>query len=110
MDCVKLLLHYGANTNSRGANSITPLMLASITGNAALMEILCQNGADTTIVNEETGSTLLHDAIKLNRMPIVQLLLQYGASTGNALVKIGLNVERCKRQKWQYSASYSNQE
>ncbi|MGH0147398.1 UNVERIFIED_CONTAM: hypothetical protein FKN15_059806 [Acipenser sinensis] len=69
---VSLLIGNGANINAQNAQSATPLHLAC--QNSHL-----QSGASLNVANNQ-GNTALHEAVKGSHRPLVELLLQCGAS------------------------------
>ncbi|RXM35953.1 Ankyrin repeat domain-containing protein 27 [Acipenser ruthenus] len=69
---VSLLIGNGANINAQNTQSATPLHLAC--QNSHL-----QSGASLNVANNQ-GNTALHEAVKGSHRPLVELLLQCGAS------------------------------
>ncbi|RXM31229.1 Ankyrin repeat domain-containing protein 27 [Acipenser ruthenus] len=69
---VSLLIGNGANINAQNAQSATPLHLAC--QNSHL-----QSGASLNVANNQ-GNTALHEAVKGSHRPLVEQLLQCGAS------------------------------
>lgn len=80
----KLLLEYGANVNDvqvdidNEGKTRTPLMLASKTGKADLVELLIEKGADLNYQNKSKQSAL-SESIMVNEYKTVFLLLKNGA-------------------------------
>ena len=80
----KLLLEYGANVNDvqvdidNEGKTRTPLMLASKTGKADLVELLIKKGADLNYQNKSKQSAL-SESIMVNEYKTVYLLLKNGA-------------------------------
>ena len=57
----------------------TPLLHACRRGCVGIIAHLLARGADHSLTNEE-GDTCLHIASKFLRVPVVQLLLEFGAN------------------------------
>lgn len=95
------LLQAGAESQARGPNGYTPLMLAAARGRLQILELLLHNGADPEqrdgetareglkrfvhfagkeqIGNEPLGHTALFAAARQGHAPIIERLLQAGA-------------------------------
>lgn len=75
------LLENGTSINSTIApNGTTPLMEASLNGNAKLVTILIQKGAKLNI-KDLRGETALQYALRANNMDIAKILVDHGADT-----------------------------
>lgn len=92
-EAVRLLLQYGAAVNARNNDGVTPLHLASRSGNLPRMAALLSKGADPNI-KDNAGWTAIRYAISANSGPAVKLCLEHGADTGESVpVSLGKNVE-----------------
>ena len=76
---VELLLAEGADANVQDMHRWTPLMRATERGDVKLVQRLLQIGNVNVNLQSSTGSTALHIAAALGRLPVVQLLLDRGA-------------------------------
>lgn len=74
LECVRLLLEYGVDPNTRNEHGATPLLFAALAGNREICDLLIENGATLDI-----GSSLL-----LGRMDEVERLIDK-AGTGKKL-------------------------
>jgi ankyrin repeat protein len=82
-DLARMLLYAGANPKATTRlGGYTPLLLASRTGNAAVMEVLLGPGAGSDAANAATvnGSTALMLASASGKADAVRLLLEKGAN------------------------------
>ncbi|KAF7182461.1 hypothetical protein CNMCM7691_002031 [Aspergillus felis] len=77
-DAIRLLLQYGASVDVRAMENVTPLHLASQSGNPSRIKILLQHGADSQVV-DDWGWIPLHFAIISASQEAVNLLVPYGA-------------------------------
>lgn len=75
---VELLLHYGANLNTRSKSEFTPLGIAVDRKDQSIAELLLQHGADPN-KSDRDGFTPLESAIDGGDYSMVELLLQHGA-------------------------------
>ncbi len=95
-EAVELLLAYGAQANVRSRSGWTPLMLTCLWGEAEVVDLLLQHGADPNaftdaeIMAREEGcsaTNALMLAVGNGHVEAVKLLLQYGSdplATNNA--------------------------
>ena len=90
IEMIKMLLKYGADSNSKNINGTTALMFAAQLSCQRATEILLKHGADVNTTNEFGDTALsfaLDDfvcdvrAIKQNTRETVRLLLRAGANT-----------------------------
>ena len=75
----RVLIQAGANVN--GANrlkAVTPLLIASTSGNAAMIDLLLKSGADANLANA-LGTTPLMLAAASGKVDAVKTLLDHGA-------------------------------
>jgi ankyrin repeat protein len=77
-EMVKLLLEYGARTDTQERSSYTPLHMAVWEREATVAQLLLQYGADANF-KDSNNDTPLHFAAMDSRIEAVKLLLQYGA-------------------------------
>jgi uncharacterized protein len=78
LETVSLLIRRGANVKAANRYGVTPLSLACINGNAALIEILLKAGADPNTALPE-GETALMTAARTGKVDAVKVLLTHGA-------------------------------
>ncbi len=69
----------GARVDGRGANGLTPLMLAAAHGNLDLVQVLVEAGADVFTTDTQAGATPLHKACQGGSVEVVRVLLDAGA-------------------------------
>ena len=77
---VQSLLDSGINVNSRGWRSRTPLHLAILGKQEAVVDLLLDEGADINCVSDIELYTPLHGAAMRKRVPVINRLLQLGAA------------------------------
>jgi ankyrin repeat protein len=78
-DAVLSRLRDGADVNRRGADGLTPLMVASGLRLFHLSEILLTAGADVHAIDPRMGATALHKAAQAGDPDVAQLLIDHGA-------------------------------
>lgn len=78
-EIVNKLLHGGADVNSKGVNSRTPLVIAAQENDWATVKLLVEKGADLEHSDDEGTTALLH-AVRQGHVAIVTELLNTGAS------------------------------
>ena len=79
-DEVKRLLQKGANPNEAARNDgVTPLSLASVDGNAPVIQALLAAGADPNVTRAD-GATPLMTAAASGSVEAVRLLVEHGAN------------------------------
>jgi ankyrin repeat protein len=76
---VDVLLRAGADARATSRYGVTPLYLACVNGNAAVIERLLAAGADANTALPE-GETALMTAARTGSVPAVKALLAHGAS------------------------------
>ena len=81
----QLLVEAGADVNGLSAFGTSPAIMAIHGGNAALLDILLENGAATE--SKASGHTALHAAILLGNLDAVKALLNHGADVESLLEK-----------------------
>ena len=80
VEIVNILLSNGAVPNLLNLHGLTPLCIASTTGNVAIVHALLEAKADTELQSNEQRWTPLFFAAHDGQEEIVQLLLEHGAS------------------------------
>ena len=77
---VRCLLQLGASVSHKVERGYLPLHLAALSGDAAVVQVLLQAGADRDARdNEGQGTTPLHVACQRNRTAVIRALLAAGA-------------------------------
>lgn len=76
---VRGLLRNGVDLNSRGSDGLTPLMIAAGKGNADLVRLLIDAGADVYTTDSAAGGTALHKAVQGGDLETVKVLVEAGA-------------------------------
>ena len=79
LEMTETLLKAGANATAANQSSATPMLLAAMNGNAAILERLVQAGADPNAPVSETGDTALMLAARTGKVDAVKALLDHGA-------------------------------
>ena len=74
-----LLIRAGASVDARNDLGVTPLALACLNGNLAIVEALLAAGADPNAVQTHSGETALMTAARTGAAPVVRALLDKGA-------------------------------
>ena len=92
LSIVQSLLAIGANVNVRDRNAkghLTPLMIAAQQGNAEMVRLLLDSGADPYMLDSYSGDSVLHQACTSGSTEVIKLLIEAGAfvnavsATGN---------------------------
>lgn len=73
-----LMRDEGVNLNARFEGGVTPIHMAALVGNPALIHLLADNGAEVNAMTE-SGATPLHVATQAGRDAGVRALLSHGA-------------------------------
>lgn len=97
VEIVNILLSNGAVPNLLNLHGLTPLCIASTTGNVAIVRALLEAKADTELQSNEQRWTPLFFAAHDGQEQIVQLLLEHGASAKEN--KFGLTPRMVATQK-----------
>ena len=79
LEMVELLLNAGAKASAANQLGATPILLAAINGNAAILERLIRAGADPNAPVSDTGDTALMIAARTGKVDAVKVLLDHGA-------------------------------
>ncbi len=81
-DAISLLLKYGARLNYQTEGGVSALKLACAKGNLDAAQVLLAHGADPTPADEDghTALTLAQEHAGDNRLPLMLMLLEHGAS------------------------------
>ena len=79
LEIADLLLGAGANVKAANRFGATPLSLASINGNAAMIQKILKAGEDPNRVASDAGDTALMLAARTGKPDAVKVLLEHGA-------------------------------
>ncbi len=79
LEMAELLLNAGAKASAANQLGATPILLAAINGNAAILERLIGAGADPNAPVSDTGDTALMIAARTGKVDAVKVLLDHGA-------------------------------
>ncbi len=79
LETADLLIGAGANVSAANRASATPLLLASVNGNAAMIEKLLKAGANPNAALTKTGDTALMMTARTGKPDAVKVLLDHGA-------------------------------
>jgi ankyrin len=80
VDLAGLLIRAGANVAATTRAGATPLQLAAINGNAAMIETLVNAGADPNASLSKYGDTALMMAARTGKTDAIKVLLDHGAN------------------------------
>jgi ankyrin repeat protein len=86
LETAQLLIRAGAKVDTPTRYGVTPLYLACVTGNAAMIDALLKAGADPKSANPG-GETALMTASRTGKLDAIKLLLDRGADP-NAKEKV----------------------
>ena len=79
LEMTELLLNAGAKASAANQSGATPMLLAAMNGNAAILERLIQAGSDPNAPVSDTGDTALMIAARTGRVDAVKVLLDHEA-------------------------------
>src|SRR5437868_4365270 len=79
LETADLLIKAGAKVTAANREGATPLMLAGINGNAAMIERLIKAGVDANAPLTKDGDTALMMAARTGKLDAVKVLLDHGA-------------------------------
>ena len=79
LEMTEMLLRAGARASLANQSGATPMQLAAMDGNAAILDRLIQAGADPNAPLSETGETALMMAARTGKVDAVKMLLDHGA-------------------------------
>lgn len=79
LELTDLLIRAGANVSAANQAGATPLLLATINGNATLIERLIAGGADPNAPLTKSADTALMMASRTGKIEAVKVLLDHGA-------------------------------
>jgi Ankyrin repeats (3 copies) len=85
-DCVGLLLHYGADPDTRNVEDDTVCHLASGHGQTEVVKLLLQHGANVNAKGSDLRSPL-HNAARKGHKEIARLLLERGADVNAKMMR-----------------------
>ncbi len=80
LEMVQLLIVAGANAKAANRFGVTPLSMACVNGNAAIVEKLLKAGADPNAALSELGETPLMMAARTGNVDTIRVLLDSGAN------------------------------
>ncbi|GAA3882218.1 hypothetical protein GCM10022243_53520 [Saccharothrix violaceirubra] len=89
LPAVRGLLRGGVDLNARGSDGLTALMVAAGKGNAELVGVLLDAGADVHTADSVAGGTALHKAVQGGDLDTVKLLVAAGAFVDAVAVSTG---------------------
>lgn len=76
---IQFLLDRGADPNTISMQDMTPLMHASASANASVVQLLLEWGVDLEIKDSKGVTALTHAAMRKSTEAVIQLLLEKGA-------------------------------
>ncbi|SDC90706.1 ankyrin repeat domain-containing protein [Actinokineospora iranica] len=76
---VRGLLRNGVDLNTRRSDGLTPLMVAAGRGDADMVRLLIESGADIYTTDPTAGGTALHKAVQGGDLETVRVLVDAGA-------------------------------
>lgn len=79
LEMTEMLLKAAAHPSATNQSGATPMLLAAMNGNAAIVESLLQAGADPNAPLSQTGDTALMIAARTGKVDAVRELLDHGA-------------------------------
>lgn len=79
LEMAELLIRAGAKVSAANRADATPMLLATINGNAAMIEKLIKAGADPNVPLSKAGDTALMMASRTGKPDAVKVLLDHGA-------------------------------
>jgi uncharacterized protein len=79
LEMTEMLLKAGARASAANQAGATPMLLAAMNGNAAILNRLMQAGADPNAPISQTGDTPLMIAARTGTIDAVRVLLDHGA-------------------------------
>ena len=80
VELTEMLLKAGANASVANQSGATPMLLAAMNGNAAILERLIRAGADPNAPISETGDTVLMMTARTGTLDAVRVLLDHRAN------------------------------
>ena len=79
LELTDLLIRAGAHVSAANQAGATPLLLATVNGNAAMVERLIMAGADPNAPLTKSGDTAIMMASRTGKIEAVKVLLDHGA-------------------------------
>jgi uncharacterized protein len=80
LEMTELLLKAGAHVSAANESGATPMLLAAMNGNAAMIERLIVAGADPNAPLSQTADTALMMTARTGKLDAVRVLLDHGAN------------------------------
>jgi hypothetical protein len=87
---VTALLEKGVNVNAKAPTGATALFYACDRGDAGLVKLLIDCGADVNVVDSAYHASALAWAMQKNNLDIMRLLLEHGAKSPGEVLKAGV--------------------
>src|SRR5712692_3715913 len=79
LDTADMLIRAGAHVSAANRAGATPMQLAALNGNAAMVEKLIKAGADPNVPLTQSGDTALMMASRAGKTDAINVLLESGA-------------------------------
>lgn len=79
IEVAQLLIHAGASVSAANRVGVTPMRLATINGNATMIEVLLEAGVDPNAPLTQHGDTALMMTARTGKPSAIQVLLDNGA-------------------------------
>ena len=77
---IRCLIGNGAHKDAVDSDAQTPLIMASLYKNVAIVEYLLEQGCDVDRATDGSGMTSLHYAAKRSNFEVAKLLFRFGAT------------------------------
>jgi ankyrin repeat protein len=86
---VRTLLKNGTSVNERDTDGRTALIIASGLGDTDMVQLLLENGADPNMIDNNGGTSPLHECVQNGNIDVARLLLDHGARIDMQSASIG---------------------
>ena len=77
-DCLRILIQYGADIDTKAEKGLSALHLAALNGNSHCIQTLIENGVEIEALSNE-GARALHYAADNGKLACLQTLIDHGA-------------------------------